>query len=344
MDDTIQIKVLDRCGMTCHFCHNEGTPVASNIGFQALRVSIYTPDNGIPFTQSDIGSDDKDSFSQALVDLNDAGLAKEVHWTGGEPTLSKSLPELTHAAKLAGYSTKMTSNGQSGARGLSELVDAGLDGVNFSIFGTTPQELADTQGPAFKNNLRLAQLRLTKMGEAMVAACDLNLNVKANIVISGEEDIDRGLRLLEDAPDRTKVRFQADTSNRTPSLAAIYKLMREVDAHPIDRTIVAGCSIDNYDYQLPNDRVVTFKQTRYSRLPGVCDGCPIDKAGDCHEGYYGVRFYKDDQDVYWASPCIQRMDESQPLPTFLGSRGLGETIKSYREQDYERLQRTYEKV
>ena len=342
VDDTLRIKVLDRCGMTCFFCHNEGTPVMSRGGLQAHRVSIYSSTNAIPFTQADILQDDESRFSSALTELYDAGIAKEVHWTGGEPTLAKQLPALTNAARLAGYSVKMTSNGQSGERGLADLAEAGLTGINFSIFGTTPDELARTQGLKFQNNLRLAANRLAKMDEAMLAATSLGINVKANIVISGENDIDRGIRLLENAPESAHVRFQADTSDRKPSLVAIYKLMRELGARPVARTIVAGCSIDNYDYETPEGRIITFKQTRFSRLPGACDNCPVDTAGKCHEGYYGIRFYKDTYDNYWLSPCIQKMDTAQRLDDFMAEGGLGAQVNNYRKQDLARLQKQFD--
>ena len=29
IDEGIRPKIIDSCGMTCSFCHNEGTPVAS---------------------------------------------------------------------------------------------------------------------------------------------------------------------------------------------------------------------------------------------------------------------------------------------------------------------------
>lgn len=337
VDDTLRVKVLDRCGMTCNFCHNEGTPVMSKVGFQALRVSIYSKSNRIPFNPADIISADVDSFQDSLVRLKEAGLANELHWTGGEPTLSKELPLLTSAAREAGYEVKMTSNGQSGVHRLGQLATAGLTGVNFSIFGTTPQELASTQGEAFSSNLRLAEQRLRMMDDAMNEALRVGMNVKANVVISGQQDIDRGLRLLAQAPADVKVRFQADTSARRESTAAIYSLMQQLEAHPVSRDQVAGCSIDNYDYELPDGRIVTFKQTRDSRLPSICDGCPIDAAGNCHEGYYGLRFYKDQANDYWVGACIQKMETAQTLDTFLSEKGLSASVKQYREDDYAAL-------
>ena len=117
--------------------------------------------------------------------------------------------------------------------------------------------------------------------------------------------------------------------------------MRELGARPVARTIVAGCSIDNYDYQLPEGRIVTFKQTRLSRLEGICDNCPIDKAGQCHEGYYGVRFYRDHEGRYWLGPCIQKMNTAQSIDDFLSEGGLGEKITSYRRSNLEQLKKRF---
>lgn len=175
------------------------------------------------------------------------------------------------------------------------------------------------------------------MDEAMIAACGLGVRVKANIVISGEDDIDRGLRLLDQAPETVKVRFQADTSKRKESLAAIYKLLNDLGGVPLRRELVAGCSIDNYDYQLPSGREVTFKQARFSRLPSVCDGCDVDARGDCHEGYYGLRFYKDTINRFWIGACIQRMESSQTVEDFLAPDGIGAAVKSYRSKDFDDL-------
>jgi len=338
IDDTIRVKAIDRCGMTCNFCHNEGTPVINQTGFQKHRVSIYAAGNGIPFTAGDIEGHDEASFVDALSTLYNGGVAEELHWTGGEPTLSKQLPDLTAAAVENGYRVKMTSNGQSGERGLGALAAAGLGGVNFSIFGTTPEELAQTQASVFSTNLRLARLRLDKMQEAMHAAVGLDLSVKANVVISGEADIDRGLRLLEQAPDSVHVRFQADTSRREESLTAIYRLLHGLGGVPVSRTIVAGSSIDNIDYELPDSRLVTFKQTQPSRLSPACNDCTVDKAGDCHEGYYGLRLYKDGEtDKYWVGVCLQRMDLSQPLDFFASKGGLAKAVVAFRRSEHRKL-------
>jgi GTP 3',8-cyclase len=67
----------------------------------------------------------------------------EVHLTGGEPTLHPKLPELVGLVRRADFAVCMTSNGENGAQVLSAAARAGLDRLNFSIFGTTPEELAE---------------------------------------------------------------------------------------------------------------------------------------------------------------------------------------------------------
>src|SRR4051795_488253 len=68
MDRTLRLKVIDACGMTCTFCHNEGTPVvADNLGRSPLemtaagrsgRVSIYLGTNGASFLPATVAPDD----------------------------------------------------------------------------------------------------------------------------------------------------------------------------------------------------------------------------------------------------------------------------------------------
>ena len=50
--------------------------------------------------------------------------------------------KVVKAIEEAGYKVKVTSNGENGARHMKLLADAGVSKINFSIFGTTPEELS----------------------------------------------------------------------------------------------------------------------------------------------------------------------------------------------------------
>jgi len=121
-DTSLRPKVLDACGMTCTFCHNEGTPVASdNKGKTAFfdiagvsgRVSVFAASNGVDFVPGKMLPNG--DFTQALSIMRDTLALDEMHMTGGEPTLHNQLPELVRIATDEGYKVKMTSNGENGA-------------------------------------------------------------------------------------------------------------------------------------------------------------------------------------------------------------------------------------
>ncbi|SFK53241.1 cyclic pyranopterin phosphate synthase [Amycolatopsis sacchari] len=79
-----------------------------------------------------------------------------------------------------------------------------------------------------------------------------------------------------------------------------------------------------------------FKQIRRVRLPATCAGCRFNNDTDCHEGFYGVRLYRDRRGDYQVGVCIQRMDLCRPLDDFLRS-GLPEEIRQLRQQEHDQL-------
>ena len=147
MDRTLRVKVIDSCGMTCTFCHNEGTPVSAdqpallagnfNPAGRSGRVSIYLASNGARFIAAPINP--TEGFRTALRQLQEALGFTEVHLTGGEPTLHPKLAQVVALTGNTGFGVSLTSNGENGARILPGCIQAGLQRVNFSIFGTTPK-------------------------------------------------------------------------------------------------------------------------------------------------------------------------------------------------------------
>jgi pyruvate-formate lyase-activating enzyme len=143
-------------GLTCTFCHNDGTPVVVDNRRRPLgdfttagpsgRASIYAATNGAAFLPAAIP--DNEEFGRALAALRDALGLTEVHLTGGEPTLHPAVARLTKIAVEAGLRVGMTSNGERGERVLPECAAAGLDRVNFSVFGTRPPNSPRSSTPA----------------------------------------------------------------------------------------------------------------------------------------------------------------------------------------------------
>lgn len=343
MDRTLRVKVIDACGMTCTFCHNEGTPVTADKHAQTAgefgaagrseRVSIYLATNGARFVAAPVFPDD--AFRAALAGLRDALGFEEVHLTGGEPTLHPKLAAIVAVARKEGYSVAVTSNGENGARILPSCAKAGLDRVNFSIFGTTPEELAQVQNVRFRT-ASLAARKVEALERSIQVATEEGIGVSANVVIPDHSHIERAHRLLDRYSPQVSLRILSSLADGDKSLDAIEELLSGLGAVPQEVHVVAGTSGFRISYRLPNGREIKVKHIRPLRLPETCASCRFNNPTDCQEGYYGVRLYRDPKGTFHVGVCIQRMDLCLPIDEFLDSAVCSE-IKKMREQEFHDL-------
>ncbi|WP_202867731.1 radical SAM protein [Kribbella pittospori] len=343
VDRTLRLKVIDACGMTCTFCHNEGTPVvADNLGRppaemtgagRSGRVSIYLGTNGARFLPATVVPDD--SLFETLRLLRDALRVDELHLTGGEPTLHPKLAEVVAVGARAGYRVCATSNGENGARALPACGEAGLERVNFSIFGTTAAELAQVQHGRYANPQR-AERKIRALQDAIQVAIAHGIAASANIVVPNSNHVPRVHRLLTEYSPSISVRLLNSLDDGEESVEAIHQLLSELRAIPIGISMTAGASGWRTAYRLPSGRVVYSKQIRPVRLPDTCVGCQFNTGTDCEEGYYGVRLYRDRDGTYQVGVCIQRMDLCLPVQEFIES-DLRQEILSLRETELRKL-------
>ncbi|MBU7597394.1 radical SAM protein [Streptomyces sp. P38-E01] len=342
-DRTLRVKVIDACGMTCTFCHNEGTPVSADnrthqIGAFAPtgpsgRVSIYAATNGSSFLSAPVFPDE--AFRQALTQLRQALDFDEVHLTGGEPTLHPRLPQIVALAKEAGYEVSVTSNGENGGRTLASCADAGLDHVNFSIFGTTPEELAQVQNTRYRRPA-LAQRKIAALDASIQLAMDVGIGTRANVVLPNRGHVPRIHRLLHKYSDRLSVRVLSSLADGDDSLQAIDLLLSELKAELTEVRLIAGTSGFRMAYQLPSGRELIVKHIRPLRLPETCTSCRFNNPTDCEEGYYGVRLYRDTAGRFHVGVCIQRMDLCLPVEEFVAGEACAE-VAHLRESDFHDL-------
>ncbi|HKR81601.1 MAG TPA: radical SAM protein [Candidatus Saccharimonadales bacterium] len=346
MDTSLRPKVLDACGMTCVFCHNEGTPVASDnknriiflgsVGISG-RVSVFSEANGVDFLPGKMMPDE--NFKSSLAVLKEGLGLNEMHMTGGEPTLHPELPQLISVAADQGYSVKMTSNGENGVRMIPACAEAGLKKVNFSIFGTTPNELAAVQHARYRNP-NLAAAKIKALHRSIATAVEYNVEVGANIVMSDISHADRVRRVLDEFEPKLSLRILPDLDLGAESHFAIYKFLADLGAKAMDASVDAGSSNARVRYQLPDGREVYFKQIRPARMPETCGSCELNNSDDCKEGYYGVRLYTDQVGDYKVGVCLQRMDLTMPIDEFIGSSVYND-VRKMREKEYEQLSNYY---
>ena len=342
-DTTLRVKIHDACGMTCTFCHNEGTPVASDnrrrkpgdfiASGRSGRVSIYAASNGATFLPASMPCGKE--FGHALAVLRKALDLTEVHLTGGEPTLHPAVAGLTKIAVDAGFRVAMTSNGERAAQVISECSAAGLDRVNFSIFGTTAAELAEVQNSRYRNTA-LAERKIEALKRAIAACVAHKVRASANIVVLHHGHAPRVHRLLDEYSPNLTVRLLNSLDHGVASIQAIEAILAERGAVAEAHYSTAGVSGARTAYRLPDGRRVLFKRIRPVRLPDTCAQCRFNNPTDCQEGFYGVRLYYDHAGRFQVGVCIQRMDLCLPLNEFLTSPLCAE-ITALRDAEYQRL-------
>lgn len=353
-DYSLRVKIIDTCGMTCTFCHNEGTPVTvDNRDLPILSISplkdgatpiwkdrgksgrrsIYAETNGVSFLSAPVFPDSE--FIKALNKIREVFGTQEIHLTGGEPTLHPKLPEIVKAATENGFEVGMTSNGENGAKTIPPSAKAGLNRVNFSIFGTTAEELAEVQHEKFRN-VRRAQVKMEALANSIEATISNGVKASANIVVLNHDHIPRVHRLLEDYSHKLSVRLLNSLDDGQSSIDAINQIFADLNAKPVANYVTAGVSGSRTAYELPDRRIIHFKQIRTVRLPETCKGCSLNNPTDCQEGYYGMRLYKARGGGYMVGVCIQRMDLCMPVDEFVKSP-LCQDVLAFREQEYKEL-------
>lgn len=348
LDTAIRPKILDNCGMSCTFCHNEGTPVASSRQrgdvvlpsptYKGGRVSVFEQTNGVNFLPGVMQPDE--AFAKSLNAVREALGNNELHLTGGEPTLHRNLPAVIRMASENGFSVKMTSNGENGAQVLKQAAEAGLDKVNFSIFGTTPEELAKVQHEKYRK-VKLAETKLDALRRSIDTALDNGIEADANIVMSSSDHAARVRRVIDEYNDQLSVRILNDLDDGDSSYAAIYELMADLNAVPTQLYVEAGSSNSRVKYTLPGGREIYFKQIRRTTLPETCGSCSLNNNDDCKEGFYGTRLYVDNKGEYKVGICLQRMDLTVSVDEFINSP-LVEEINKLRSNELKQLSSYYE--
>jgi len=334
-DSNLRAKITDTCGMTCTFCHNEGTPVAVALrGITTQRSSIFSETNGVNFMSGQIQPDE--AFGHALLSMRQSIGSDELHLTGGEPSLHRNIAELVERAVSLSYRVKMTSNGENPS-GIRKAIEAGVSKIDFSIYGTTPEELAQTQAEKYRDE-HLAETKIERLKKSMQIALDSGIKVDANIVMRNGGDSERTWRILNEYDPRISMRI-LNSLDDPESCPAIYEFLASSGAEPVEHTVVAGFSGARTKYRLPNGREIFFKQIRQVFLPEICDACPF-KDSNCEEGFFGVRLYVDNHRQYKAGVCIQRMDFCEDVEQFVSGSLPGE-IRQSREDDRKRLEEYY---
>jgi hypothetical protein len=207
--------------------------------------------------------------------------------------------------------------------------------VNFSIFGTTAAELSQVQQGRFADVAR-AERKIRALRDSVRITLAHGVVASANIVVPSYGHASRVRRLMEEYSPELSVRLLNSLDDGIKSIEAIERILGDLGAVAVGHHVTAGASGWRTAYQLPDARVVWFKQIRPVRLPQTCADCRFNNGADCQEGYYGVRLYCDRRGGFQVGVCIQRMDLCLPVEEFVGSE-LSREIAALRDAEYVQL-------
>jgi len=277
----LRVVAWTGCPMRCPYCHKEGD---SAVG------------NGRDNPSSDV-------LIRCLEAAHLAGIQK-FKLLGGEPLARPDLPvvvaHLRAAAPTADISL-ITSGAVAPGRAVAALA-AGMDRINVSIHGWTPQAFALRGGTAHRARQRATLLDLLDQR---------GLRPKLNYVYTGSgdhEDLAELLRWLRDR--RATLSVLDDLNDPLASAQSIVALLRrllgpwvtqeqEEDPHSLPTTILRF--VDGLRVEVKSAQLGAYAPW------GMCSTCPF--RSDCREGTFALRLTADGRLL----PCMHRPDQAIDL-------------------------------
>ena len=289
-NDTLRIKVTNRCPFQCNFCHHEGNAISQDLLIDNKLI------RALKIFRSDL------ALTQA-------------HLTGGEPTCFKSCLCFIRTLKLLGFRVKMTSNGQFPKSILKRLQRAGLDGINFSIHTLNPIKLGNIQKPM--KNYEWGLKALGKQLGNLIASRQIGLNVKINTVVQNDSDILDIINFCK--AEGIELRILDDLNPMSLSIHRIIEILTSMEATIIGLNITEKSSGYSYDVISKDGFRFKVKSIRKNMLRTLCGDCRI--RDNCTEWYYGIRMEQMGDDA-WVRLCLHRQDfpALQKLDEFFESK------------------------
>lgn len=297
----VRLVVNTGCQSGCDFCHLEGNKNTKEIGILNPALSGWknSTRKALPLIERIGGAVSGSDVSAAINICNRLNL-RNIHLTGGEPTLNPRILDIISQIRESGLTVSLTTHGEYGPPKLKSLLDSGISGINFSMHAFTPEQYLAmdlvAQERAITNPqkaLRYASIRLDMKKANVTSAMryatevDKSLKVNVNTVVRDEETT---LRILYFANSiGVNLRLQCDLNQKLFSMKIINSVIDTLHAHPvaIDEAI-KDSSGSGIHYVYPGGK---FKVKKFGEIyiDEMCGDCPLKSTDLCRERFYGVR-------------------------------------------------------
>lgn len=295
-DPSVRLKVTNDCQWTCDFCHNEGTELPDG----TKRVSVFL-DPAVALLPPVRNVNADLTVLRELVDLKDLGV-REVHLTGGEPTLNPDLPAIVSYLSEQGLWLKMTTNGQARLGLMEDLVARGLSAATFSVLSFTPEEFLKTQRI---KSVPWAESMIARSKENILTTKKTGATVKINTVVIDQSDYHR-VELIRQFAEENNIELALLNSLGDGEEAATYVFGYLERKGGISGPEIGFTNSSTFrrPYTLPSGQIVMGKGIRPLHPDIVCGGCELRDTDACVEKFYGIRIELRDQ--LYARLCVQK--------------------------------------
>jgi len=266
--DSIRILTTHACQERCDFCHNEGAD---------------------DYLQTPIDIDETVDFCKKA--RSEFGLTV-AHLTGGEPTLHPQVVDLVKALKKADFNVQMTTNGDLNPRLLDEILEAGVNSINFSLHAITPDGFRRTQALGGLIHKPEYYEFLIKRKKSNIEKARQSVRVKLNTVVINEKITGDVIDFAIESS--LPLRLMRNLNNIEESDSIINALLSERGLIPTKEQEAIGDSGGSGTvYGFANERHcnpdVKVKKFGAVYLDSICEGCPLKNTPRCRERFYGMR-------------------------------------------------------
>lgn len=275
-NDSLRVRVTPYCNLKCGFCHDEG-------GDESCQVKL-------------------DQIVEVTEFARKHGFAK-FHLTGGEPTLHPDIIDIVHIITGAGYPCGITTNGQFQPKLLSELKEAGVTSINFSIHTVETAAWAQVQQHA---DTKKAEAQIARATANVRESVSLGIRTKVNIVVG--EDPDLAIGVIEELRGSGVEYRLLNVLGSNDSLISISHILTHYSAEMEEEMRVMGSSQYRATYTSTVGNLVV-KEIHQHRELTVCKGCKEN----CQEGFYGIRIIPM-EDLLYARLCVHRTSGTTFMP------------------------------
>lgn len=350
MRPKIRFALLTSCQSGCDFCHLEGSKNKKEIGTLNNALAGWKSKKHLPLAQRLDGAVSMDGV-HSVIDFAYSIGAETIHLTGGEPTLHPRIADIVRTIRASSLNAAITSHGEIGETDMKEILDAGVNSVNFSVHALQPEEYVAMDLVAKMKSARSGTTAGLAYAESRLARKMANVDLCKKHEEQRDDFMTKINSVVLDAKQSIRIalwgnakgiesRFQKNLNQKSSSDVILSTILRTLDAELVRVTKCDGDSTRSaLGFSYPKGvfedvayaaGMFTVKEERLGDvyLDALCDDCELKGTDRCRERFYGVRARHEN-----ISLCMDSNDEKARIPlTDIADHAITDKVREHYDQ------------